>query len=1677
MKFCAWPARFSPRRSSNVASNRENVHRSAPPGVWGRVDCKVLQVAPSGYWRYAAQRRHPALRCARLAPVAARGHQGRPLHRRTLDARRRLVWREAGQGREDNRWQRGRTVPVGPGPSPAQGTAAQSTLGWRVSSSMRTDFVVDALEQALYARQPERDGALIHHSDRGSQYVSIRYSERLAEAGAEPSVGSKGDSYDNALAETINGLYNAELIHRRAPWKTREAVELATLEWVTWLGRLTHTNRPPKFPGRFIMGTRWTWGTSKFYRLRPSGGRFFEVELKRKDSDGNYPYVAAFAGKACNRALKDGEQVFRLFGPARTTHGHAVGEAFPSGAWWGVGPPPKTAKEWRELAAVLDSFNGDGFYVSARAVGNTGPKAVVGTVSEQFGQDIPGQYPPSCATQAYFFLDKKFHEILNKVGKKFTSSGKVGKIFDPVTGMEFTFHRNSWTDANGIWSYYKAWADSTKASFKEADQNNWGNLTSIPESRYVLILKAMAHCEEGVARLRNGDKTVFKFDVDGEFAMANRQLSYWDEMVHRINIGENGIDEVHTPKWQEFCLALSSLVEVWRECGSRILEVRYLDRPARVVYGAWLKNELMKMPFPSNINPVPDPVDNIIVSTNEVIPRSGIWEPIEIRKKSLVSLFAKQKKPELPFKIMGSMNYLHIGSAAPQITVETERDSINMDTHWRLLWEDDRYKEMEHLPRSAANEWPKKKIKIINNGTWSLSARCLGADGGMACYCLRLETGLALLGLRRDSYIFQHKNAQDLITKLLADYSQVPFEFDVMQTLAVRPIWTQYRESDLEFLQQVLAVEGLSFRFENEQDGEQDSGAPAGSQQQAKHKVVFFDSKAVAPDTLGGSALRFHGVRATDTDDAIDEFNAQRRVQANAVTISSWDPGQLVAPPAEQITSLDIGELPSLSIYDGSAERRHAGHSAADPHSRLMLQALELDNKLFEGQGAVRRLAAGHGFTLTQHEHYVDGGNAFTVLRVEHEARNNISPAMDGIGKLVNAAKAGLATLAQFAGSALENGNLPQPLCVRARHRRHRAARLRRTLCRHRAGPADGAGGRPAGCGEHHHARAPGMDFSLRLKLGKNPPKAVVGTVSKKFGKIIPGLYLPGGATQAFIVTESKFDAIFGKIGHKFANEVKRNKILGPATGIELTFHATGWTDANGIRGYLRASGAANVQTSRVGSRERTTKDNNQAAVVENSLRLANERSWESKTAIDNSNYVLILKGLAHCEEGVILLLKGDKRVFKFDVNGEFALARRILFHWAEMTSRVEMGENVIGEPHTPLWADFDNSLTLACQAWQECGTHILESSHLDDPANTLYGQWIINEFKKMSFSDILPVPDLQDNIFIRTKHPIPFSGIWEPIEIPKSIFILASLRSRRRPRPADRARGRPAGRHQHHHARAPGADRVRLAARRQQQCGRPRPQHRPGGQRARQRCVRHQSSRGRSAGLPQLGSRFTPRIGNEVLVDFIEGDMDRPLVVALLYIGSDTPPYAAGIDSGVNHGGVISGIHSNNFDGGGYNQWVIDDTPGQLRTRLATSSAATQLNLGYLVQQAPGSAQRGSYRGYGFKLRTDAWGMVRSGEGLLISATARPQQGAGVASTQLDSAEAVGMLKSAAELNKVLAAAATRHSALSSKPAGEAQAGFIAQFTNSACPRTQNYRQVQFSFHLLTLKNWNTGI
>ena len=250
--------------------------------------CKVLQIAPSAYWRYAACKRDPSRRSNRakrdemlMAQIqrvfdenwqvygvrkiwlelnrqsicVARCTVARLMRRMGLEGARRgkrvrttfadakqpcpldLVDRNFRACRPNQLWVVDFTYV-----STWQGwlyvafvtdAFARRIVGWQTSTCMSTDFVLDALEQALHARRPEA-GTLTHHGDRGSQYLSLRYTERLREAGVAASVGSTGDAYDNALAETINGLYKTEVVKRQGPWKSRQQLELATLDWVHW---------------------------------------------------------------------------------------------------------------------------------------------------------------------------------------------------------------------------------------------------------------------------------------------------------------------------------------------------------------------------------------------------------------------------------------------------------------------------------------------------------------------------------------------------------------------------------------------------------------------------------------------------------------------------------------------------------------------------------------------------------------------------------------------------------------------------------------------------------------------------------------------------------------------------------------------------------------------------------------------------------------------------------------------------------------------------------------------------------------------------------------------------------------------------------------------------------------------------------------------------------------------------------------------------------------------------------------------------------------------------------------------------------------------------------------------------------------------------------------------------
>ncbi len=176
-------------------------------------------------------------------------------------------------------------------------------------------------------------------------------------------------------------------------------------------------------------------------------------DLRTRVDDGAYTNIAAYSGRIVNRELKESEEIFRFFGPGGSTHGLDVPTSAPCGAWWGLGSAPKTAKEWREKAAVLDEFNRDGYLVRGK-IGNSAPtRAVVGTVAEQLGKKIPGQYLPGGATQAVIYFEKETSQKLAELGKEVIEKGKPQTWIDPVSGTSFRILPTGWTDANGIWGY------------------------------------------------------------------------------------------------------------------------------------------------------------------------------------------------------------------------------------------------------------------------------------------------------------------------------------------------------------------------------------------------------------------------------------------------------------------------------------------------------------------------------------------------------------------------------------------------------------------------------------------------------------------------------------------------------------------------------------------------------------------------------------------------------------------------------------------------------------------------------------------------------------------------------------------------------------------------------------------------------------------------------------------------------------------------------------------------------------------------------------------------------------------------------------------------------------------------------------------------------------------------
>ncbi|MET3654896.1 Imm71 family immunity protein [Dyella japonica] len=252
---------------------------------------------------------------------------------------------------------------------------------------------------------------------------------------------------------------------------------------------------------------------------------------------------------------------------------------------------------------------------------------------------------------------------------------------------------SSYTAWSRILGYYHAWAKVTEKSVQAASERGWSQKSSVSESDLVMILKGLAHCEEGVRRLRQGDKRVFKYDANGEFVMARSALSVWSTKQYRVYTRDTSIDTDHTPYWPEFEYAFEQLIGAWRECATEVIEPERLDAPSPTIYGVWLQEWLPKMTFPRMLPEVPDPAKHTLIATGKITPCSGIWEPVEVPKPKGFHLFGNAPPPEGPLPMVGCMAYLHGGSPAPRAKQETETESLRADVTWRLLWRDDRYED------------------------------------------------------------------------------------------------------------------------------------------------------------------------------------------------------------------------------------------------------------------------------------------------------------------------------------------------------------------------------------------------------------------------------------------------------------------------------------------------------------------------------------------------------------------------------------------------------------------------------------------------------------------------------------------------------------------------------------------------------------------------------------------------------------------------------------------------------------------------------------------------------------------------------------------------------------------------------------------------------------------------
>ena len=243
-----------------------------------------------------------------------------------------------------------------------------------------------------------------------------------------------------------------------------------------------------------------------------------------------------------------------------------------------------------------------------------------------------------------------------------------------------------------VHDFYTAWVDVTRQSLHEAARQGWALKTSLPASTLAFLQEGLAQFAKAMAALEKNNFREFGAPSFFDLIAARNRLTIELDRVRRVDEGENGIDEAHTPLWQEYCEAMHGAYDAWAECSMHLYQRNYFPG-GPWYYHRWLKRDLPLMHFPADMEAVPDPAVNSFVRGDGVVACAGIWEPVAAPASSFIDRLTGAWKPGPPFTVVGAMNYFTANSLAPAIMLQRDGDhaSEKLALAWRLLWREDRY--------------------------------------------------------------------------------------------------------------------------------------------------------------------------------------------------------------------------------------------------------------------------------------------------------------------------------------------------------------------------------------------------------------------------------------------------------------------------------------------------------------------------------------------------------------------------------------------------------------------------------------------------------------------------------------------------------------------------------------------------------------------------------------------------------------------------------------------------------------------------------------------------------------------------------------------------------------------------------------------------------------------------